>query len=102
MGASFGRIVHHPVERETRGPPHDPGSDSEPEITETLATLKLQEQRIMSMPSLSRSPSAGALAEQVDVHEPPGAEPMTMPSNGFALPVLCTNTGAVEFPVFSK
>ena len=37
MGASFGRGGLHPVEVETRGPPHDPGSDSEPEITETLA-----------------------------------------------------------------
>ena len=40
MGASFGRGGHHPVEVETRGPPDDPGSESEPEITETLADLR--------------------------------------------------------------
>ena len=40
MGASLGRGGRQPVEVGTRGPPHDPGSDSEPEITETLADLR--------------------------------------------------------------
>ena len=44
----------------------------------------------LSMPSLSKSPSAGA-----------PLLPTSMPSKGFALPVLCTNTGAVDVPVFS-
>ena len=44
----------------------------------------------MSVPSLSRSPSAGALLQ-----------PASMSLKGFALPVLCTNAGAVDVPVFS-
>ena len=46
--------------------------------------------RGLSVPSLSRSPNAGALYQ-----------PTSMPSKGFAVPVLCTNTGAVVVPVFS-
>ena len=46
--------------------------------------------RGLSVPSLSRSPNAGALYQ-----------PTSMPSKGFALPVRCTNTGAVDVPVFS-
>ena len=47
--------------------------------------------RGLSVPSPSRSPSAG------------GVDPLTsMPSKGFALPVLCTNTGALDVPMFSK
>ena len=46
--------------------------------------------RGLSVPSLSRSPNAGALYK-----------PTSMPSKGFALPVRCTNTGAVDVPVFS-
>ena len=37
-----------------------------------------------------RALSAGALSS-----------PTSMPSKGFALPVRCTNTGAVDVPVFS-
>ena len=44
----------------------------------------------MSVPSLSRSPSAGLLKELT-----------SMSSKMFALPVLCTNAGAVDVPVFS-
>ena len=46
--------------------------------------------RGLRVPSPSRSPSAGALAT-----------PTSMPSKGFALPVLATNTGAVDVPMFS-
>ena len=36
MGASLGRDGRQPVEAETPGPPDDPGSDSEPEITASV------------------------------------------------------------------
>ena len=45
----------------------------------------------LRVPSLSKSPSAGMLYV-----------PTSMPSKGFALPVRCTNTGAVDVPVFSR
>ena len=46
----------------------------------------------LSVPSLSKSVSAGALE----------VPPRSMPSKGFTLPVLATKTGAVDVPVFSK
>ncbi len=46
--------------------------------------------RGLSVPSPSKSATAGALSL-----------PTSMPSKGFALPVLCTNAGAVDVPVFS-
>ena len=45
--------------------------------------------RGLSAPSLSRSMRAGVLYQT------------SMPSNGFALPVLCTKTGVVDVPMFS-
>ena len=44
----------------------------------------------LSVPSPSISPSAGVLSS-----------PTSMASKGFALPVLSTNAGAVDVPVFS-
>ena len=44
----------------------------------------------LSVPSLSKSASAGRLTS-----------PTSMPPTGFVLPVLCTNAGAVDVPVFS-
>ena len=46
--------------------------------------------RGLSVPSLSISENVGALYL-----------PTSMPAKGFALPILCTNTGAVDVPVFS-
>ena len=47
--------------------------------------------RGLSVPSLSRSPNAGALYQ-----------PTSMPSKGFAVPILSTNSGVLDDPVFSR
>ena len=57
--------------------------------------------RSLSVPSPSRSANAGR--EFVPRSPIPWTllQPTLMASKGFALPVLCTNTGAVAVPVFS-
>ena len=52
----------------------------------------------LSVPSLSRSASAG-LASNTPSTTP--SSRVLKRSKGFALPVLCMNTGAVAVPVFS-